>query len=337
MALLAVACGGERADRAADDRPRVAAGAFTSSPSPSVGAPVADQAAAPESPPAPVAGPALATPFTPGAAGQIVFESDFHGRPKIFVLDLAGPQLTQLTFDASYRDERPVWSPDGQQIAFSSTRSGRYDIWVMNADGSEPTQVTDHEAPDTDPGWAADGRSLYFTSERDGRGELYRVDLATRHVERVTSGLDRAIMPAVSPDGRHVAYAAQLLVGFQIHVLNLETGQTWRLSSRGGACRPAWSPDGQTLAYVLLDEEPSVLVAEPMRGGEPRRLVADDELWSYYPSWSPDGRWLAFSISPEHHEGEDWDLALAPADRPHEFVRLTIGPGNDRLPDWRPM
>jgi len=281
-------------------------------------------------------GPALVLPFPEGAAGEIVFESDLEGRPKIYRLDLAEARVTQLTHDASYRDERPVWSPDGRRIAFSSTRSGSYDVWVMNADGSEPVRVTDDPAPDQDPSWAPDGRSLYFASERDGRGELYRVDVDSRRVERVTSGLDRSIMPAVSPDGRRLAYAAQLLIGFQIHVRDLATGETRRITSGGGACRPAWAPDGRTLAYVSLAREPSTLAATRPDSDEQRTLVADDDLWSYYPAYSPDGRWIAFSISPEHHEGENWDLALMSVDEPGRFVRLTMGLGNDRLPDWRP-
>jgi len=280
--------------------------------------------------------PALVRPFPAGPSGQIVFESDIGGRPKIFLLDLAEARVTPLTFDTSYRDERPVWSPDGRRIAFSSTRSGSYDLWVMNADGSDPVRMTDSPAPDQDPSWSPDGRSLYFTSERDGRGELYRVELDSGDVERITAGLDRSIMPAVSPDGRRLAYAAQLLIGFQIHVRDLVTGETRRITSGGGACRPAWSPDGDTLAYVSLDREPSSLMIGAPDGSARRPLVSDDELWSYYPAYSPDGRWVAFSVSPEHHEGEDWDLALAAADGSGRVVRLTTGPGNDRLPDWRP-
>ena len=331
LAATVVACGG------GEPPPRPAAPpALPSLPEPDAGGgaqPADLQARASDSG---SVGPALARPFPDRPAGQIVFESDIEGRPKIYLLDLAEARVTQLTFDASYRDERPVWSPDGRRIAFSSTRSGSYDLWVMSADGSDPVQVTDHAAPDQDPSWAPDGRSLYFTSERDGRGELYQVDLETRRVERITSGFDRSIMPAVSPDGRHLAYAAQLLIGFQIHVRDLATGDTRRLTSGGGACRPAWSPDGRTLAYVTLDREPSALASGRPDGAEQRTLVADGDLWSYYPAFSPDGRWIAFSISPEHHEGEDWDLALVPADGSGAFVRLTTGPGNDRLPDWRP-
>ena len=65
-------------------------------------------------------------------------------------------------------------------------------------------------------------------------------------------------------------------------------------------------------------------------------LLEDERLWSYYPDYSPDGRWLAFSVSPEHHRGEDWDLALTDARKPGTVTRLTSGPGNDRVPDWRP-
>ena len=67
-----------------------------------------------------------------------------------------------------------------------------------------------------------------------------------------------------------------------------------------------------------------------------RVLFEDTKLWSYYPDYSPDGRYVAFSVSPEHHQGEDWDLALMDLQKPGQFVRLTAGPGNDRVPDWRP-
>jgi len=233
-------------------------------------------------------------------------------------------------------DEEPAWSPDGARIAFSSTRAGggNLDIHVMNEDGSNIVRVTDHPAPDQDPVWAADGQSLFFTSERNGRGEIYRVWLTDKRVERVTSGLARAIMPATSPDGRYLAYASQLLIGFKIQLVTLGTGETRTVGTSGGACRPAFSPDSKELAFVHLDSEPSSLEAVTETSRRP--LVADRKLWAYYPAYSPDGRYLAFSVSPEHHEGEDWDLALTDAARPGAMTLLTSGPGNDRVPDWRP-
>ena len=94
--------------------------------------------------------------------------------------------------------------------------------------------------------WAADGQSLFFTGERDGRGEIYRVWLADKRVDRVTSGIDRAIMPATSPDGRYLAYAAQTIMSFQIHLLDLTNGSTRQITTGGGACRPSFRPTARS-------------------------------------------------------------------------------------------
>ncbi len=69
-------------------------------------------------------------------------------------------------------------------------------------------------------------------------------------------------------------------------------------------------------------------------GLERSKALTVPGLWSYYPAWSPDQSRLAFSVSPAHHEGENWDLAVIdPATG--AWSRLTEGPGNDRLPDWK--
>jgi len=265
-----------------------------------------------------------------------VFQSDREGPARVFVLDVATRAVRRVGPAGDWFDEDPSWSPDGSRIAFASTRGGggNLDIWFMNADGGGLVRLTDHRAPDQDPAWASDGRSVFFTSERDGRGEIYRVWLDSRKVDRQTSGLARAIMPATSRDGRYLAWSSQLLIGFKIQLLNLQTGELRTVGTSGGACRPAFSPDTREMAFVHLDAEPSQLEAVTESGR--RTLIADPRLWAYYPAYSPDGRYIAFSVSPEHHAGEDWDLAVTDAARPGAITKLTSGPGNDRVPDWRP-
>jgi len=293
--------------------------------------------------------PQAATPFPPGVSGTLAFMSDRKaadnpsGRNHIFTIDLPTGKVTQLTSGGNHHDQHPKWSPDGKRISFVSTRGGgNFDIYVMNADGTNVQRITDHPANDFDPMWMPDMQSLIFSSERDSRSDLYRVWLNDRHVDRLTQHfVGRAIMPNVSPDGKSVAFAAQTLQRlnfweFQVHILDLATGKTRALDNSGGACWPSWSPDGTRLANVLLSKEPSTLQVRNADGSGARELAADPKLWAYYPDWSKDGKWIALSVSPQHHEGEDWDLAIVPADSSRPVQKLTTGPGNDRLPDWKP-
>jgi TolB protein len=292
--------------------------------------------------------PSPSSPFPGGLAGTVVFQSDRRapdnpeGRNHLFALDLASGRVSQLTSGRNHHDQHPKWSPDGRRISFISSRGGSFDLWVMNADGTNVERLTDHPAADYDPIWAPDGQSLIFSSERDSRSDLYRLWLKDRRIDRLTHHfVGRAIMPSVSPDGKLVAFAAQTLQRlnfweFQVHVLDLATGKTRALDNSGGACWPSWSPDGRSIANVLLAKEPSTIQIRNADGTRAREVVTDPKLWSYYPDWSTDGKLIALSVSPAHHEGEDWDLAIVPADGSAPMRKLTSGPGNDRLPDWRP-
>ncbi|MFA5909698.1 MAG: DPP IV N-terminal domain-containing protein [Vicinamibacterales bacterium] len=293
--------------------------------------------------------PRIVTPFPTGLSGTLAFQSDLagpdnpQGRTRLYTLDLATGSIAAITRGRDHRDENPRWSPDGTRLAFKSNRgTNNYDLYVMDANGGNVVRLTDHPANDQDPAWMPDGQSLIFTSERDSRGDLYRVWLSDRRVERLTrSFVGRAIMPNVSPDGRSIAFAAQTLErlnfwDFQIHVLDLVTGRSRALDNSGGACWPTWSPDGQSIASVLLATEPSTIQVRRADGGGARTVRGDVSRWHYYPEWSRDGRLLVISVSPAHHDGEDWDLAVVAPDDSRPYQRLTTGPGNDRLPDWKP-
>jgi TolB protein len=291
--------------------------------------------------------PSSASPFPAGLTGTLVFHSDRRapdnpdGRNHIFAMDLASGRVSQLTSGRNHHDQHPKWSPDGKRISFVSSRAGSFDLWMMNADGTNVERLTDHAANDYDPIWAPDGQSLIFSSERDSRSDLYRLWLKDRRIDRLTHHfVGRAIMPSVSPDGKLVAFAAQTLQRlnfweFQVHILDLATGKTRALDNSGGACWPSWSPDGRSIANVLLAKEPSTIQVKSADGSATRELPANPKLWAYYPDWSKDGKWIALSLSPQHHEGEDWDLAILPADGSGPARKLTTGPGNDRLPDWK--
>lgn len=295
--------------------------------------------------------PQAVSPFPSGLSGTLAFQSDVktavnpNGRMKIYAINLAAGQVTTLTREGDWHDEQPRWSPDGRRIAFKSTRGGSYNLYVMDADGGNVIRLTDHAGNDHDPSWLPDGESLVFASDRDrgpGRLDLYRLWIADGSVERLTTFFNGyAFMPNVSPDGAWVAFVATTFpteYGFanQVHVLELATRMTWPFDVAAASCWPNWSPDGQQIAHVSLLQEPSTIQVISSFGDSPQPLPGDPGRWIYYPDWSPDNRLLAVSVSPEHHEGEDWDLAILDPSRATPMQRLTTGAGNDRLPDWKP-
>lgn len=301
----------------------------------------------PSSPPLPAA----VRPFPPGLRGTLVFQSDITGRPALYTLALATGEVRRLSGDPRYTSANPRWSPDGSRVMFSSNRAhyegaapetgtADLDVWTIGADGAGLARLTSDAANESDPAWSPDGRSIVYSSDRDSRGDLFRLVPTTGAVTRLTTHFaGRAIMPAPAPDGARVAFAAQSLrLGafwtFQVHV-RMPDGSTPGLTNTVGGCWPSWSPDGARLAHVRLpDGEASSIEIRDGARLERSTVHKAGALWSYYPDWSPDGTQLAFAVSPEHHEGENWDLAVMDA-RTGAWTRLTQGAGNDRLPDWK--
>ena len=119
--------------------------------------------------------------------GRIAFVSDrANTRDEfydLFVLNAAGTQVTRLTFDSipdanhfGHTSRNPAWSPDGTRIAFDSTRSGNLEVWVINADGTGLTNVSNHASQDYEPAWSPDGTQLTFISTRAGDYDIWVVD-----------------------------------------------------------------------------------------------------------------------------------------------------------------
>ena len=139
----------------------------------------------------------------PGANGMIAFAHyDGNGEEQIFLLD-PKVSLTQLTDSGG---SHPAWSPNGRRLAFSSSRDGDDEIYVMNADGTDQTRLTNNPASDGAPAWSPDGAKIVFQSNRDGNREIYVMSANGSGQIRLTNNPAADSNPAWSPDGSTIAF-----------------------------------------------------------------------------------------------------------------------------------
>ena len=160
----------------------------------------------------------------------IMFCGIKDGLLDLYTVNVETLEYTRLTND--YFDEAyPRWSPDGSKIAFASDRidppyelkisdmTGAYDIFIMDADGSNVTRISTDPFNDHTPDWSADGDKLVFVSDRNGIANLYAADLTDLTVRPLTNLLTGAATPAWSPDNNNIAFTAFKEGGWDIYIL----------------------------------------------------------------------------------------------------------------------
>ena len=143
------------------------------------------------------------------ASGKIAFDSNRDGGAgEIYVMFPNGGAPTRLTFAGI--NAHPVWSPDGSKIAFIRfTSPATSDVWVMNADGSGQTNLTNTpSASHSRPDWSPDGSKIAFTSNYDGNFEIYAMNAGGGNVTRLTNHAAGDAFPDWSPDGSKIAFSS---------------------------------------------------------------------------------------------------------------------------------
>jgi TolB protein len=233
----------------------------------------------------------------------------------IYVMNADGSGRRQLT-RSPQNDGDPVWSPNGEKIAFVRIDGGLADIYVVNADGSGLRRLAHAIAFTPTPGGPSSGRQA---------------------------------SPAWSPDGRRIAFVSNRRGNFDIFVVNADDGLGLRKLSRSprNDYDPAWSPDGRMIAFQGRRDPPpeSERDACPLRrcerqeiyvvdadGSRLRRLTHD---WRFdaAPVWSPDGRKILFQ---HRHHPDVWVMNADGSGR-RNLTRSVKQPfASDEAPAWSP-
>ncbi len=225
--------------------------------------------------------------------------------PKI--LSRARPGLSKLSLRRLYHT-RSIgagrWSPDGRRICFASNASGRQNLWIVDARGGWPLQLTVSDQRQIPGGWSPDGKWIAFQSDYDGdeQWDLFVVSTQTGEVRNLTRTPDISEeSPRWSPDGKLLAYVSKPKAGasYEIHVMDFATGAvraiTKNTPKQFSNHDPVWSPDGRRLAFTRnrADEKLDILLVANLRGGAIQRVSPEGGEHNYYAAdWSPDGRQL---------------------------------------------
>jgi len=230
----------------------------------------------------------------------------------------------RLTVDPGWESE-PALSPDGREVAFAAERTGDPEIWIVDVDGGAPRRLTADSATDSSPAWFPDGRSLAFVSDRGGRKSVWKLDRSGGPPSLLVPG---GVDPALSPDGRQIAFARPDDSGnLRIAVAPIADPSRARLLTDADDGlwdhqAPAWSPDGETICYADFRD----LWLVPSKGGSPRKLTTAHGSDSD-PVWSADGGSIYFSSLREGTTA----LWRVPS-QGGTATRLTVGTGPEVQP-----
>lgn len=147
----------------------------------------------------------------------------------IFKKNPGGVNLIQLTIDADFS---PLWSPDGDKIAFGSMRTGNLrQIFVMKSDGSESVNVSGDEGDNTDFSWSPDSRRLVFVSDRTGNSEIFTVRANGEDLVQLTSNSAAEAEPRWSDDGSQILFFSDASGEGDIFTMNADGSNQRRIST----------------------------------------------------------------------------------------------------------
>ncbi len=209
------------------------------------------------------------------------------------------------------RFEYPAFSPNKEEIAFASDKNGNYEIYVMNKDGSNIRNLTNHPTRDVEPSWSPDGKQIAFQTNRSGMNEIY-------------------LMNKDGSDQKNLAIAFQTKRDGMDEMYLVKKDDEMYIMNRGNDCSPEWSPDGKQIVFVSNRFSNNEICITNPDGSNFKRLTKTD-YGEYSPKWSPDGKQIAFIRS-----GGEYNLYIMDKDGSN-IKKLTDTPLNKNTDfTWSP-
>jgi Tol biopolymer transport system component len=221
---------------------------------------------------------------------HLVFKSNFD----LIRANLRGGRLLWLTRD-EMNNHAPAWSPDGTRIAFVAERDNNGEIFVMNADGSNPQRLTANTLYDDTPVWSPDGQQIAYTSVQSGSTDICVIDADGGNPRRLTAGHAENNAPVWSPDGGRIAFVSYRDGDADIYVTDSEGNNQHPLTvNDADDLNPSWSPDGGQIVFKSNRDRDTFGIYRMDADGTDQHFLVATEGGDSSPSWSPDGHFITF-------------------------------------------
>jgi TolB protein len=190
----------------------------------------------------------------------------------------------------------PAWRPGGQEIAFTSYRSGKPEIWVVKVPAGTVSPLLAVGELTSGAVYSPDGKRLAFTASVDGNSDVYLANADGTDIRRLTTDPATDTSPTWSPDGKRIAFVSSRSGNPHLYLMNADGSDQRRLTFQGNYNQtPRWSPRGDLIAFTARDERRvfDVFVVSP-ETGKISRVTQDQGATNEEPSWAPNGRLLVF-------------------------------------------
>ena len=264
---------------------------------------------------------------------QIAFTSNHESNnQEIYLIDIDGGAAVRLTDSSPLECSSPSWSPDGTKITFS--REG--EIFVMENDGSNVTQITFSNGNSKTPSWSPDGTQIAFASVPDTSTvtAIFVMDAVGDNMKQITNLSDECFDPDWSPDGTQFVFTRKVNDSDEIYLIDTD-GSNIGLFFQGSTYDlfdPVWSPDGGLIAFIAISLSfNDIGIYTKDLTASFANLISSSTPYEgppSHPSWSKDGLIIAFA-----RDGELWRINTNQSN----LKRLTYLDRLCRDPVWSPV
>jgi len=290
--------------------------------------------------------------------GQIVWStSRSNSKHDLWIMNADGTDPKQLT-KGDEVDWFSRFSPDGSKVLFTRSKGGwiaendaeypeKWDIWVINTDGTGDKKVADNGCWGV---WQPDGKSILFAR----RAQVFIKNLETGEEKMIVDGeaiLKKGVVvqqPSLSPDGKYLAATLRGSMR-ETGILSIDKKE-W--TKTGGGCQIQWFPSGSEIYWMNPTGNggtaaPSEVLAMPIKDGKPTENIGNIKKFhlmdlpgrrshEYFPKFDQNGEYMVWGATDKGHDHDiyDYEIFIWKRQQPIESaVRITFHTGNDRWPD----